>query len=103
MNDTVEAERELGGKNARARVKVLLHAYPNIDAAETAEIADFLRTGPVLEVGLLSSDEELRPKLLAFQAEHEGRFALRAKDYLVVALISVALAVICFLLWDAGV
>ena len=103
MNDILAAERELGRQSARARAKALLTAYPNIDAAETAEIADFLRTGPVLEVGLLSSDEELRPKLLAFQAEHEGRFALRAKDYLVVALITAVLAVVCFLLWDAGV
>lgn len=88
---------------ASARVAVLLRDYPDVETDETAEITRFLRKGCILEIGLLTADEELSPKVVRFRAEHAGKLGLSARDYLLAALIVAALVVACVLLWDAGV
>jgi hypothetical protein len=103
MDMPTSVERSLDGQSQRARIAALLRKYPDVEADETAEITRFLKKGPILEIGLLASDEELAPKVERFRAEHASKLGLSLKDYLLVALIIAALVAACVLLWDAGV
>jgi hypothetical protein len=56
----------------RERASELLSRYPRISKEETAEILRFIRTGRHLDIGLLSSDDRLRPKFDSFVNDHKA-------------------------------
>ena len=60
----------------RERIAGLIGRYPTISADETNEVLSFLRNGRHLDVGLLTSNDRLRPKLDAFMEEHKSHFRL---------------------------
>jgi hypothetical protein len=85
----------------RERVADLLSRYPRVTGDESAEILGFLRTGRHLDVGLLTSNEALKPKLDAFMEDHKSHFQVKwGEGALVVAAIA-ALIVIFWLVWEA--
>jgi len=81
-------------RHDRKRIADLLGDYPELSAAETQEILAFIRTGSHLDVGLLTSNEQIRPKLDAFMHDHKAHFELGWGEMfkLVAALAAVLLA-----------
>jgi hypothetical protein len=84
----------------RERISGLLSRYPELSEQETREILDFLRTGRHLDVGLLTSDEALRPKLDAFMEEHKSHFRLGFGEGTLVTGAIVALIVLLWIAWE---
>ena len=68
----------------RERVAGLIGRYPTISAEETNEVLAFLRNGRHLDIGLLTSNERLKPKLDAFMRDHKGHFRLSVLESLAV-------------------
>jgi hypothetical protein len=85
----------------RERVADLLSRYPKITGDESAEILGFLRTGRHLDVGLLTSDTVLKPKLDAFMEEHKSHFQVKWAEGAFVVVAIVALIAIFWLVWEA--
>ena len=102
MDMSASAQRKLVGQNQRAHVGDLLRRYPGISAGEAAEIIRFIKKGPVMEVGLLTADEELRPQLQRFRSDHASEFSLGIKEYAIILLIVAGAIGLCFFLWDIG-
>jgi hypothetical protein len=84
----------------RERVSGLLSRYPKLSEQEVREILYFLRTGRHLDVGLLTSDEALRPKLDAFMEEHKSHFRLGFGEGTLVTGAIVALIVLLWIAWE---
>ncbi len=57
---------------SRDDVRALLARYPSLSAHELEHIATFMKTAPLLDVGLLSSDPELGANYARFRTA-EGR------------------------------
>lgn len=95
-------QRKLVDQRARERVANLLGRYPDISADETAEILRFLKKGRALELGVLSFDDAVKPKLQRFRADHAKEFAVGPRGLAIAALIIAAIVAGCVLLWDAG-
>lgn len=91
------------GNEARyRRVCELLTRYPNIEEEEKTEIASFLRRGPIIDIGRLTGADELAPQLASFRANERRRLGLQVRDYLIVGVALIIVAVLCLLMWDAG-
>jgi hypothetical protein len=84
----------------RERVSALLSRYPRVTEQEAREILDFLRTGRHLDVGLLTSDEALRPKLDAFMEEYKAHFRVGFGEAAAVIAGIVALMIVLWLAWE---
>lgn len=82
----------------RERIAGLLGRYPGINADETDEIVTFLRTGPHLHVGLLTSSDRLRSKLDAFMHEHKAKFSV---SFMEGAAVVAVIGLVLFGLWIA--
>lgn len=68
----------------RERIAGLIGRYPTISADETHEVLSFLRNGRHLDIGMLTSNDRLKPKLDAFMEEHKGHFRLSVLESLAV-------------------
>ena len=84
-------------------VQGLLARYPEIDADERHEILQYLRNAPALDVGLLTGIDAIRPQLDRFRLDHRQQLGLQKRDYVVVAIVLLFVAILCGLLWDAGI
>jgi hypothetical protein len=85
----------------RERVADLVRRYPQITKEEAIEIIAFMRTGRHLDIGLLTSDEEIRPKLDAFMDDHKADFRVRWwESAAVIGTIAVFLMTF-WLVWEA--
>jgi len=62
---------------SRERVSRLLFHYPRISDQQSREILDFLRSARHLDLGLLTTNEQIRPQLDAFMADHKRHFRLK--------------------------
>ena len=87
----------------RHHIRSMLARYPEIDSTEREEIVRYLRTAPVLDIGLLKSDEAIRYRLAAFEQENARKLSLRPVEIAVLLLIFVLVASACVALWDIGV
>jgi hypothetical protein len=85
----------------RERVADLLSRYPKITEDESAEVLTFLRTGRHLDVGLLTSDERLKPNLDAFMEDHKSHFQVKWTEAALVIAGIAALIAIFWLVWEA--
>lgn len=95
-----------GQKSAAAplephEVADLLSRYPSISGEEERQILTFLRRGRHLDVGLLTSNERLRPKLDAFFEDHKAHFKLKWVEGAAVVGGIAALLAILWLVWEA--
>jgi hypothetical protein len=79
----------------------LLSRYPSVSGEEARQIMTFLRRGPHLDVGLLTSNELLRPKLEAFVKDHEAHFKLKWGEGTAAIAGIAALFAILWLVWEA--
>lgn len=85
----------------RERVADLLARYPNLSGEESKEILTFLRTGRHLDIGLLTSNDALRPNLDAFMEDHKGHFRIKWGEGALLLVSIAALLVILWLVWEA--
>lgn len=83
------------------RVAELVSRYPGVTDDEAKEILNFMRTGRHLEVGRLTSDENIRPQLDAFMEDHKTH--LGVKWWEATALVGgIAAALFAFwFIWEA--
>lgn len=102
MDMSPSARRKLADASRRGQVEDLLRRYPDVNAGEAAEILYFLKEGPPLEVALMTTDDQIKVKLREFRADHAAEFSLGLKEYLIVAVIVVALIGVLTLLWGSG-
>jgi hypothetical protein len=86
---------------SRQRAAELLRRYPELSDAETREVVAFLRHGRHLDVGLLTSDVKLKPKLDRFMADHAQHFRLRVGETSAVLAAITAFLAMCWLAWEA--
>ena len=103
MNMSLSAPRGRGEQGDRARMEKLLRAYPAVTNIEEAQLLRYLRNGRVLDVGLLTANEQLKPQLEQFRRDHAAAFATGLKEYLVFTFMIAAFICLCALMWDAGI
>ena len=84
----------------RERVARLLSRYPGISEQDVQQVVEFLRTGRHLDIGLLTADAELRPKLDAFVDEHKKQLGLTFGEVSAVAILIAAFLFVCWLIWS---
>lgn len=85
----------------RERIAKLLQRYPKIGEDEVTEVISFLRKGPHLDVGMLTGDERLKPKLDAFMADHRRHFTLRAGEVAAVVAGIIGMLLLLWAIWEA--
>jgi hypothetical protein len=85
----------------REQVADLLHRYPHVSPSETKLIIGFLRKGRQLDVGILTADEQLKPHLDSFMADHAAQFRVSLRETSAVTGAIAAFLGICWLIWEA--
>ena len=84
------------------RIEALLQRYPGLTDPEVHEVLLFLRKGQVLEVGILSSNELVKPQLDRFRADHARDLAIGKRELAIVGIgLLIVLAAVA-MLWNAG-
>ena len=90
-----------GSHSDRERVSQLVRRYPRVTDDEAIEIIAFMRTGRHLDIGLLTSDDEIRPKLDAFMEDHKAEFRVKWWEGAAVIGGIAVLLVLFWLVWEA--
>jgi hypothetical protein len=85
------------------RIKALLHRYPALTDPEVHEVLLFLRKGKVLEIGVLTSNELVKPQLDRFRADHARDLSIGKRELAVVGILMLIVLAAVSLLWNAGV
>jgi hypothetical protein len=83
----------------RERAAQLLRRYPEVSSSETDEIVTFLKTGRQLEIGLLTCDDRIRPRLDAFYADHKARFRVRWPEAAALVAVILGVLAVLWLIW----
>ena len=84
------------------RVAALIARYPALTDDEIHEALLFLRKGPALDVGLLTGNDEIRPQLDRFRADHHRALSIGVREIAVIAVIVALFLAAVLLLWDWG-
>jgi hypothetical protein len=87
--------------NNSERVADLVSRYPGVTEDETQEIATFMRTGRHLDVGLLTANAAIRPKLDAFMEDHKADFQVKWWESAAVTGGIAAALIVFWLIWEA--
>lgn len=85
----------------RQHAIALIERYPRISDSETQEIITFLKTGRHLDVGMVTGDEALKPKLDAFMEEHKRHFRLKWTEVVAVTLGVFGVPTGAWMVWEA--
>ncbi len=96
-------EQAVVDNEALTRVEQLLLQYPEVNEAELAEITQFLRDGTILEIGLLSMNQDAWRKAERIRAKHPKRFATSTSEYLVMTSAIGATLIVLTLLWAIAI
>ena len=87
----------------RTRIAGLLDHHPNLAPEETAEILDFLKSGSMIDIGMLSGDPAYRTKIEAVKASNHQAFRLGTGRSLLIGLaITLPFLLLCWLIADWG-
>jgi hypothetical protein len=76
---------------------VLIRRYPAISDAEADRLVAIYPKLPMLQLAMMSSDEELSPRLEAFRRDHAGRLRVPARH--IAGLLSPMLLVAIVAIW----
>lgn len=76
---------------------VLVRRYPAISAADADRLVAIYPKLPMLQIAMMSSDEELAPRLEAFRRDHASR--LRVPPRHVAGLLSPLLLMTIVVIW----
>lgn len=85
---------------SRERVAELLGRYPQVSNKDRREIVAFMRKGRHLDIGLLTSNAQLRPKLDRFMRDHKRDFRIGFVDIARLVAVLAASVVALWLLWE---
>jgi hypothetical protein len=85
------------------RVARLLARYPDLSKNENREILEFMKTGRHLDIGLLTSDEKLRPNLDAFMEDHKRHFQVSFRETTAVVVLIAAFLFAAWLFWELAI
>lgn len=85
----------------RQRITTLIERYPRISADEAEEVITFLKTGRHLDVGMVTGDEALKPKLEAFMADHKSHFRLKWTEIVAVTAGIFGVPTGAWMVWEA--
>jgi len=102
MNARTSHEEVKAMRMTRDRAASLLTRYPRLSNAETVEVLDFLKTARHLDVGLLSADDAVRPRLEAFMDDHKKHLSVGIGEASWVIAGILGLLALCWLLWELG-
>ncbi|MGN6057765.1 MAG: hypothetical protein ACTHOI_04195 [Sphingomicrobium sp.] len=94
----IEEVREL--RFSRDRIASLLGRYPHISDKERKDILEFMKEGKHLEIGLLTSNDKIRPQLDAFMDDHKRHFRIGPADVTRLVAVFAAVAMFCWLIWE---
>jgi hypothetical protein len=87
-------------RSTRDRVASLLKRYPHVSDNDRKEILKFMKEARHLEVGLLTTNDNVRPQLDAFMEDHKRHFRLDAFDVLRALTLVGAIVMVCWLAWE---
>lgn len=86
----------------KQRMRTLFDRYPAITGDERRELASYLKSGPLLEIGLLKGDETIRYKIAAFEEEEQKALSNSPTSMIVLVVIFALLTLVLSGLWDMG-
>ena len=84
----------------RERVAALLGRYPDVSKDENRAILEFMKNGRHLEIGLLTSNESLRPRLDAFMEDHKKHFGVSFGEVAAIVAMIAAFLLAAWLFWE---
>jgi hypothetical protein len=84
----------------RDRVARLLKQYPNVSDQDRREILSFMKEARHLEVGLLTSNEQVRPQLDRFIHDNKRHFSITVVDVVRLLAVFAAVVTVVWLLWE---
>ena len=84
----------------RERVAALLGRYPDVSKDENRAILEFMKNGRHLEIGLLTSNESLRPRLDAFMEDHRTHFRVSFGEAAAIIAMIAAFLLAAWLFWE---
>ena len=84
----------------RDRVAGLLKQYPNVSDQDRREILSFMKEARHLEVGLLTSNDQVRPQLDRFMHDHKRHFSISVVDVVRLLAVFAAVVTVVWLLWE---
>jgi hypothetical protein len=87
-------------RSSRERIAALLGRYPRVSDKERREILAFMKEGRHLEIGLLTSNDQVRPNLDAFMADHKRHFRIGAADMARLFAVLTVVAMFLWLMWE---
>ena len=58
-----------------ARAELLLSNYPNLSEVEIAELINLMSRLPILDLGLMTADDQISDQLDAFHRDHGSKLA----------------------------
>lgn len=85
----------------REHVAGLLQRYPAISDQEKRDLVFYFKTARHLDIGLLTSNEALRPQLDRFMDDHTSHFRLKLTEGVAVICVMIALVTLAWLAWEA--
>src|SRR5690349_14934682 len=101
MNAPTRHEQARALQLTRDEVADLLHRYPHVSDTEAKLILAFLRKGRHLDVGILTADEQLKPHLDTFMADHSKHFRVGFGEGAAVVAAIFGFLALCWLMWEA--
>jgi hypothetical protein len=103
MNSPKIVEQAVVDHEALTRVEQLLLRYPEVGESELTEITHFLRDGTILEIGLLSMNQDAWRKAERIRARHPKRFARSKREHRLMASTIGAILLVLALFWAIAV
>lgn len=88
-------------RSRRDRVAELVGRYPDVSEQDRREILAFMQTGRHLDIGLLTANDRIRPKLDRFMRDHQSQFGVTVAEVAAVVAAIVVLLTVMWLLWGA--
>jgi|SoimicmetaTmtHAB_FD_contig_31_21598944_length_1658_multi_4_in_0_out_0_3 hypothetical protein len=88
-------------RSRRDRVAELVGRYPDISDRDRREILSFMREGRHLDIGLLTTNEKIRPKLDRFMRDHQSHFGVTAGEAAAAVAGIGLLLMVLWLVWAA--
>jgi hypothetical protein len=85
---------------SRERVAELLARYPTVSKKESREILEFMKNGRHLEIGQLTSNENMRTNLDAFMEEHKKHIRVSFGEATSVVVMIAAFLLAAWLVWE---
>jgi hypothetical protein len=86
---------------SREQVTDLLQRYPRVSDAEARLILAFLRRGRHLDVGMLTADEQVKPQLDRFTADHASDLRVGIGEGTAVVAAIFGFLALCWLVWES--